>query len=104
MELLDKLSQVDVSLYLFQLAETNERNNKQKQRRPTNWIIITFADRLSEIWIISLLYYLAYFYVMTRAEQLGLATPENYNYLSQSGTYTVDGTNDVQEFAETIKG
>ena len=41
---------------------------------------------------------------MTRAEQLGLATPENYNYLSQSGTYTVDGTNDVQEFAETIKG
>lgn len=38
------------------------------------------------------------------AEQLGLATPENYAYLSQSGTYTVEGTNDIQEFQETMKG
>jgi myosin-1 len=38
------------------------------------------------------------------AEQLGLASPENYAYLSQSGTYTVEGTNDVQEFQETMKG
>lgn len=38
------------------------------------------------------------------AEQLGLDSPENYIYLSQSGTYTVEGTNDVQEFQETIKG
>ncbi|XP_045027352.1 unconventional myosin-If isoform X1 [Daphnia magna] len=36
-------------------------------------------------------------------EQLGLATPENYAYLSQSGTYTVEGTNDIQEFQETMK-
>lgn len=42
--------------------------------------------------------------VTLNAEQLGLATPDNYAYLSQSGTYTVEGTNDVQEFKETMKG
>ena len=36
-------------------------------------------------------------------EQLGIDTPDNYLYLSQSGTYTVDGTNDVEDFKETLK-
>lgn len=37
-------------------------------------------------------------------EKLGLLAPENYDYLNQSGTYTVEGTDDVKEFKETMRG
>jgi len=37
------------------------------------------------------------------SEQLGLAEPEYYYYLNQSGCYKVDGTNDQQEFQETME-
>ena len=33
--------------------------------------------------------------------ECGLAEPDYYWYLNQSGTYTVDGTNDAKEFADT---
>ena len=33
--------------------------------------------------------------------QLGLTEPSYYYYLNQSGTYSVDGTNDVKEYEET---
>lgn len=36
-------------------------------------------------------------------ENLGLSDPSYYNYLNQSGTYSVDGTDDVKEFEETNK-
>lgn len=29
-------------------------------------------------------------------------TPDYYNYLNQSGTYKVDGTNDSKDFQETM--
>ena len=35
-------------------------------------------------------------------ENLGLTTPDYYNYLNQTGTYTVDGTDDVQELKDTL--
>lgn len=35
--------------------------------------------------------------------QLGLTEPSYYYYLNQSGTYSVDGTNDVKEYEETRK-
>uniref|UniRef100_A0AAR2J0Y6 Osteoclast-stimulating factor 1 n=1 Tax=Pygocentrus nattereri TaxID=42514 RepID=A0AAR2J0Y6_PYGNA len=35
-------------------------------------------------------------------EALGIMTPDYYNYLNQSGTYKVDGTNDSKEFQETM--
>jgi myosin-1 len=34
-------------------------------------------------------------------EQLGLTTPDYYYYLNQSGTYVVDGVDDIQEYHET---
>lgn len=36
-------------------------------------------------------------------QNLGLTTPDYYNYLNQTGTYTVDGTDDVQDFKDTFK-
>lgn len=36
-------------------------------------------------------------------EALGIAETQYYNYLNKSGCYTVDGTNDVEEFHETMK-
>ena len=36
-------------------------------------------------------------------EQLGLATPDYYLYLNQSGCYSVSGTDDQQEFQETVE-
>ncbi|KAK4299769.1 hypothetical protein Pmani_027986 [Petrolisthes manimaculis] len=36
-------------------------------------------------------------------EQLGISSPEYFEYLQQSGVYKVDGTNDAQEFQETLK-
>lgn len=35
-------------------------------------------------------------------ESLGLTNPDYYMYLNQSGAYKVDGTDDVQEFKETM--
>ncbi|OWF39023.1 Unconventional myosin-Ie [Mizuhopecten yessoensis] len=35
-------------------------------------------------------------------ESLGLTTPDYYMYLNQSGTYTVDGTDDVAEYRDTM--
>uniref|UniRef100_A0A4W4GEL1 Osteoclast-stimulating factor 1 n=1 Tax=Electrophorus electricus TaxID=8005 RepID=A0A4W4GEL1_ELEEL len=35
-------------------------------------------------------------------EALGIMTPDYYNYLNQSGTYKVDGTNDSSDFQETM--
>lgn len=35
-------------------------------------------------------------------ESLGIAEPSYYFYLNQSGTYKVDGTNDVKEFQDTM--
>ncbi|XP_078489929.1 unconventional myosin-Ie isoform X1 [Ciona intestinalis] len=36
-------------------------------------------------------------------EQLGTASPDYFYYLNQSGCYSVDGTNDAQEFSETME-
>ncbi|XP_060788496.1 unconventional myosin-If isoform X2 [Neoarius graeffei] len=36
-------------------------------------------------------------------EALGIMTPDYYNYLNQSGTYKVDGTNDCSDFQETME-
>uniref|UniRef100_H3CXS5 Osteoclast-stimulating factor 1 n=1 Tax=Tetraodon nigroviridis TaxID=99883 RepID=H3CXS5_TETNG len=36
-------------------------------------------------------------------EGLGIMTPDYYNYLNQSGTYKVDGTNDSKDFQETME-
>ena len=36
------------------------------------------------------------------AEGLGIANVDYYWYLNQSGTYTVDGTDDKKEFEETL--
>ena len=36
--------------------------------------------------------------------QLGLTEPSYYFYLNQSGTYTVDGTDDRKEYQETRVG
>lgn len=36
-------------------------------------------------------------------ESLGLTTPDYYAYLSQSGVYRVDGTNDAHDFQETLR-
>lgn len=35
-------------------------------------------------------------------EALGIMTPDYYYYLNQSGTYKVDGTNDSNDFHETM--
>lgn len=35
-------------------------------------------------------------------EGLGIANVDYYYYLNQSGTYTVDGTDDKKEFEETL--
>lgn len=47
----------------------------------------------NEIWLNYYLYF---------SENLGLTTPDYYNYLNQTGTYKVDGTDDVQEFKDTM--
>ncbi|XP_067665712.1 unconventional myosin-Ie-like isoform X1 [Haliotis asinina] len=36
-------------------------------------------------------------------ENLGITTPDYYYYLNQSGTYKVDGMDDVQEFQDTLR-
>ncbi|XP_053743524.1 myosin IEb [Synchiropus splendidus] len=36
-------------------------------------------------------------------ENLGVTTPDYYNYLNQSGTYTVDDVNDKKEFSDTME-
>ncbi|XP_030640180.1 unconventional myosin-If [Chanos chanos] len=36
-------------------------------------------------------------------EALGIMTPDYYNYLNQSGTYKVDGTNDSKDFQEMME-
>ena len=36
------------------------------------------------------------------SEGLGIANVDYYWYLNQSGTYTVDGTDDKKEFTDTI--
>jgi len=36
-------------------------------------------------------------------DQLGIANPEYYFYLNQSGCYTVDDTNDQKDFNETME-
>ena len=38
----------------------------------------------------------------TCAEGLGIANVDYYWYLNQSGTYTVDGTDDKKEFEDTL--
>ena len=35
-------------------------------------------------------------------EALGIANVDYYYYLNQSGTYTVDGTDDKKEFDDTV--
>jgi len=35
-------------------------------------------------------------------ENLGIAGPDYYCYLNQSGAYTVDGMDDVKEFRDTL--
>jgi len=36
------------------------------------------------------------------AESLGLSKPDYFNYLSLSGAYKVDGTDDNKEYQETM--
>ncbi|KAM8826480.1 myosin IEb [Synchiropus picturatus] len=36
-------------------------------------------------------------------ENLGVTTPDYYNYLNQSGTYTVEDVNDKKEFSDTME-
>ncbi|XP_033750743.1 unconventional myosin-Ie-like isoform X1 [Pecten maximus] len=38
----------------------------------------------------------------SQKESLGVTTPDYYMYLNQSGTYTVDGTDDVAEYKDTM--
>lgn len=38
----------------------------------------------------------------TPTESLGIANVDYYWYLNQSGTYTVDGTDDKKEFDDTL--
>lgn len=38
----------------------------------------------------------------TPTESLGIANVDYYWYLNQSGTYTVDGTDDKKDFQETL--
>ena len=40
-------------------------------------------------------------YVVASTGLLGLTEPSYYYYLNQSGTYSVDGTDDVKEYEET---
>nr|XP_045626212.1 unconventional myosin-Ie-like isoform X1 [Procambarus clarkii] len=35
--------------------------------------------------------------------ELGIASPDYYSYLNQSGVYKVDGTNDAHDFQETLR-
>ncbi len=44
--------------------------------------------------------YLEYLFPCT--EGLGIANVDYYWYLNQSGTYTVDGTDDKKEFQDTL--
>lgn len=37
-------------------------------------------------------------------EELGISTPEYYQYLAQSGVYKVDNMNDAHDFQETLNG
>ena len=39
---------------------------------------------------------------MLISENLGVTTPDYYYYLNQSGTFQVDGTDDNQEFQDTL--
>ncbi|KAH7963013.1 hypothetical protein HPB52_019219 [Rhipicephalus sanguineus] len=36
-------------------------------------------------------------------KELGVANPDYYSYLNQSGVYKVEGTNDAHDFQETLK-
>lgn len=44
-----------------------------------------------------------YYVIFYITESLGIANPEYYYYLNQSGCYTVDGVDDKQDFAETCE-
>ena len=39
---------------------------------------------------------------LCHAEDLGIAAPDYYYYLNQSGTYTVDDTDDEKDFQEVL--
>lgn len=45
---------------------------------------------------------ITFFFASLCAEGLGIANVDYYFYLNQSGTYTVDGTDDKKEFEETL--
>ncbi|KAL4227974.1 Unconventional myosin-If [Mactra antiquata] len=38
----------------------------------------------------------------SQKEQMGIANPDYYTYLNQSGSYTVDGVDDTKEFRDTL--
>jgi myosin-1 len=44
----------------------------------------------------------AHVYCIIYAEGLGIANVDYYWYLNQSGTYTVDGTDDKKDFEDTL--
>lgn len=45
---------------------------------------------------------LSFLFPHLSTETLGIANVDYYWYLNQSGTYTVDGTDDKKEFADTL--
>lgn len=42
-------------------------------------------------------------YPLSASDNLGIATPDYYYYLNQSGCYTVDGVDDRKEFLDTCE-
>ena len=36
--------------------------------------------------------------------ELGITNPDYYSYLRETGVYKVEGTDDVKEFQDTLKG
>lgn len=54
-------------------------------------------------WVISgnCIYYVKEYICLFSTERFGLTDPSYYYYLNQSGTYSVDGLNDVKEYEET---
>ena len=45
---------------------------------------------------------LNHFKLSVISEQMGIANPDYYCYLNQSGAFSVDGMDDVKEFRDTM--
>lgn len=72
-------------------ADCGGRCRNERCAFPTVWCTLIAVCRLRCVPCISPI-----------TEGLGIANVDYYWYLNQSGTYTVDGTDDKKEFADTI--